>query len=264
MGRIRTIKPEFFLHDGLYDLEEATQLPIRLAFTGLFTVSDREGRFKWEPRRLKLQILPYDNVDFSGVLDALENAGFVKKYTVQGSNYGVIPTFNKHQVINNRESSSVLPDPITYETPTRDPHVNDACPTRAPRVNDASPTPLGHAQGVGKGREGMGKEKELSSATPKTGCSKPFEKFWKLYPNDLGAKGPKSVARVQYQMLKPDEELQTKIIAALTLQTALKRQQREETGWSENFPHVERWLNHHRWEDELYKPPLESEQICCE
>jgi hypothetical protein len=43
--RIRTVKPEFFKHEKLFDLEKETGLPIRLAWVGLFAISDREGRF---------------------------------------------------------------------------------------------------------------------------------------------------------------------------------------------------------------------------
>lgn len=96
--RIRTIKPEFFLHDGLFDLEHETSLPIRVAFVGLWCAADREGRFRWEPRRLGATILPYDGVDFSRVLDALATRGFVVRYASDGSEFGCIPTFSRHQV----------------------------------------------------------------------------------------------------------------------------------------------------------------------
>ena len=66
--RIRTIKPEFFLHEGLFEAERAAKLPLRLAFSGLWCAADREGRFKREPRRLGVQVLPYDSVDFWIVL----------------------------------------------------------------------------------------------------------------------------------------------------------------------------------------------------
>ena len=46
MSRIRTVKPELFKHEELFDTELASGLPLRLAFTGLFTVADCEGRFK--------------------------------------------------------------------------------------------------------------------------------------------------------------------------------------------------------------------------
>ena len=39
MSRIRTVKPEFFKHYGLFHLEETTKLPVRLASRG----------FGWKP-----------------------------------------------------------------------------------------------------------------------------------------------------------------------------------------------------------------------
>jgi hypothetical protein len=68
MARIRTIKPEFFRHADLYEAEKETGLPLRLAFAGLWTAADREGRFKWRPRELKLDCLPHDEVDFHACL----------------------------------------------------------------------------------------------------------------------------------------------------------------------------------------------------
>lgn len=137
MARIRTIKPDFFKHSGLYDLEIETKLPIRVAYAGLWTCCDREGRFKWRPRELKIDVLPYDDCDFSRVLDALATRGFVVKYAIQGVEYGVVPTFKDHQVINNRESESVIPF-----------HTLDASGTRESRVEHAP-------SGEGKGREGV-------------------------------------------------------------------------------------------------------------
>lgn len=112
MGRIRTVKPELFTHEDLFEAEQETGLPLRVAFIGLFTCADREGRFKWRPRTLKLAVLPHDAVDFSRVLDALTTAGFVRKYEVEGEDYGFIPTFLKHQTINQREAKSNLPAPV--------------------------------------------------------------------------------------------------------------------------------------------------------
>lgn len=146
--RIRTIKPEFFLHEGLFEAELTSQLPLRVAFAGLWCAADREGRFKWKPRQLGIQILPYDNVEFSRVLDALVTRGFVVKYTSEGCEYGVIPGFKTHQIINNRETPSNLPPP-TLEALNQ--AGSDACGTREPRE--------GHADtGERKGKEGKGRE----------------------------------------------------------------------------------------------------------
>ena len=152
MARIRTIKPEFFRHAELYDAEVETGLPLRVAFAGLWTVCDRRGRFKWKPRELKLDVLPHDLVDFSRVLDALTTRGFVVCYASQGEEHGWIPTFEAHQVINNREAESILPEPPPFE------------PDKA-RVNHASATRHDLAQAEGKGREGKGKEGKGNDAS---------------------------------------------------------------------------------------------------
>jgi hypothetical protein len=143
MARIRTIKPDFFRHGGLYDAERETGMPLRVAFAGMWTAADREGRFRWKPRELKLDCLPHDEVDFSRVLDALLTRGFIVKYAVEGDEYGHIPSWHEHQIINNREKPSSLPEPNENNTLTREPRVNHACPTR-----------LNSPQGEGKGREG--------------------------------------------------------------------------------------------------------------
>jgi len=109
MSRIRTVKPEFFKHYGLFQHEETTKLPVRLAFEGLWLEADRSGRFKWRPEELKISILPYDRVDFSLVLDTLAQAGFLERYEVDGKVYGRIPSWADHQRINNREPLSKLP-----------------------------------------------------------------------------------------------------------------------------------------------------------
>ncbi|SBV93999.1 hypothetical protein KL86APRO_10455 [uncultured Alphaproteobacteria bacterium] len=152
MARIRTIKPEFFRHADLFDAEEETGLPLRLAFAGLWTACDREGRFEWKPRQLKLDCLPYDDVDFSRVLDALATRGFVRKYEADGNAYGWVPSFTRHQIINNREKDSALPlPPQGFE--------NSGGSTPAPRDGDACPTPHGNASVEGEGeREKEGKE----------------------------------------------------------------------------------------------------------
>ena len=110
MARIRTVKPDLFRHEDLHDLELETGLPVRLAFIGLFCVCDKAGRFRWRPKQLKLDILPYDDLDFERVIDALSSRNFLVKYEVEGEFYGCIPTFTRHQHINNRESESMLPD----------------------------------------------------------------------------------------------------------------------------------------------------------
>lgn len=110
-ARIRSIKPEVLDDEELWDLGVETGFPILQSFEGLWMYSDREGRFEWLPRTLKPKILPYWDGDFARVLDALASRRFVVRYEVDGRAYGVVRTFKKHQVINNREADSVLPVP---------------------------------------------------------------------------------------------------------------------------------------------------------
>jgi hypothetical protein len=137
MARIRTIKPDFFRHEDLYAAEVESGLPLRLAFAGLWTVCDREGRFRWRPLQLKLDCLPYDNVDFSRVLDALATRGFIVRYRVTDESgahdFGFVPSWRKHQVINPREKASDLPNPDDCEEIQQD---ADASITRQPRASE--------------------------------------------------------------------------------------------------------------------------------
>jgi hypothetical protein len=150
--RIRTIKPEFFTHEGLFDLEKESGLPVRVAFTGLWCAADRSGRFKWEPRRLGISILPYDELDFSRVMHALLTRGFIVKYRVGAAWFGAIPSWSKHQIINNRETASTIPDVTVAEEV-------DASVTREARVDHAD-------EEEGKGKEGKGKEGSLVGISP--------------------------------------------------------------------------------------------------
>lgn len=179
MSRIRTVKPQFFKHEGLFDAEIEHQLPLRLAFAGLWTCADREGRFKWRPRSLRSEIFPYDDIDFSRVLDALATCGFIVKYENSRELYGYIPSWKSHQVINNKEKESLLPAPdesdidsayaqseaslnplILKENSTREARVDDALTT----CGQTSLNSLNNSQGEGKGKEGeYGKELEATS-----------------------------------------------------------------------------------------------------
>lgn len=155
MARIRTVKPEFFQHEALFDAEKNSSLPLRIAFAGLWTVADKCGRFEWRPRQLKLNVLPYDELDFAEVLSALEKYNFLIRYEVDGKEYGCIPSWEKHQHINVREPDSTIPAPdFESDTAGKTPDEDGTCTGSVP------------AEAAGKGREGKGtgKGKEESHA----------------------------------------------------------------------------------------------------
>lgn len=134
MARIRTVKPSFFRHEELQELE--VQNPgsyIMLVFQGIWTLSDSKGRFLYKPRQMKLDILPFIPFDFESTLKILEMNGFIEVYEVDGVKYGRVPTFLEHQRLTGKESleGEKYPDPngetegkqqgSTGETPEKHP-----------------------------------------------------------------------------------------------------------------------------------------------
>lgn len=106
MGRIRTVKPEFFRHEGLQDLEiENPGAYPMFVFQGLWLQCDRNGVFEWRPRQLKLDILPFLPFDMLVTLGILERAKYVLRYSVDGKEYGQIPSFSKHQRLSGKEAT---------------------------------------------------------------------------------------------------------------------------------------------------------------
>jgi hypothetical protein len=93
MARARNIKPSFFTHDELADNEPLG----RLLFIGLWTIADYKGELEWRPKRVKAQVMPYDVCDIEALAINLEKTGFIRFYSVGGSDYVHIVNFNKHQ-----------------------------------------------------------------------------------------------------------------------------------------------------------------------
>lgn len=108
MARIRTIKPEFFFHEGVAQMSTTS----RLFFIGLWTQVDREGRCEDGARRLRAQIFPYEpEIDAEGILLELAAMGHIQRYEVDGRPYIQVHNFLKHQRPHVRENKSDIPAP---------------------------------------------------------------------------------------------------------------------------------------------------------
>jgi hypothetical protein len=182
------------MHAELSDIERISNVPVRLAFIGLWCACDREGRFKWDARRLGVQILPYDNIDFEIILDILHENSFIEKYEVDGKTYGCVPSFHRHQVINNREQESYLP---SYHQP-------DLFSSDLTRVNTGETTRADACSGEGKERkEGKGKDSRV------TAVNLPFESEdfaeawndWVVYRKEKKKKLTPSTIKMQLKKL---------------------------------------------------------------
>lgn len=152
MARIRTIKPEFFSSDDIVSLTPLA----RLFYVSMWCESDREGRLSWNTKTFKIRYFAADDCDINAIASEIINAGLIELYEVEGKQYAEIPCFKNHQVINNRESESIIPA----------------------RVKEACKRVLGEGRKEGKEGKGTGVEESTSE----------FETFWADYPRKV-AKG---------------------------------------------------------------------------
>lgn len=105
MARIRTIKPEFWTD------EKIVQLPYeaRLLFIGMWNFCDDEGYLWNEPERIRMQVLPNDDVDISGIIDLLCASGFIESYiTDDDRRYIKIAHFSDHQKVDHPTKSKIF------------------------------------------------------------------------------------------------------------------------------------------------------------
>lgn len=112
MARLRTIKPGFFLND---ELAEVAPLG-RLLFAGLWCVADREGRLEDRPKKIKAEVLPYDDCNMDRLLTQLAAHGFIRRYEVSGERYIQIIHFARHQSPHLKEAPSEIPAPDEHQT----------------------------------------------------------------------------------------------------------------------------------------------------
>ena len=109
MPRQRMIKPEFFMSDSLAEVHPMA----RYLFIGLWVLADDSGNLKYSPRKIRLQVFPFDDVSDTEIarqLAALEGVGCIYGYEVDGERYITIPNFGTYQTIN-RPSKSTIPAP---------------------------------------------------------------------------------------------------------------------------------------------------------
>lgn len=142
MPRIRTVKPEFWFDQKMACLS----IPARLVFIGLLNHADDAGRFAADLRLVKGAIFPLnDDITLDDIrrwLDELSSNTRVRLYENDGTEYGDIPKFNKHQKIDK-------------PSPSRRPPFDD--PSSKPRL------------GLAVGREGKGREEDKSTEPEKLG-----------------------------------------------------------------------------------------------
>ncbi|MBP1627170.1 MAG: hypothetical protein H6Q00_1645 [Holophagaceae bacterium] len=107
MARSRNIKPGFFENDLLAELDPLG----RLLFIGMWTIADREGRMEDRPKKIKAQVLPYDECDVNSLLDGLATRGFILRYSIGKTWFIQVVNWKKHQQPHIKEGPSTIPAP---------------------------------------------------------------------------------------------------------------------------------------------------------
>lgn len=103
--RTRLLKAGFFKNEELAELRPLE----RILYQGLWCLADRDGRLDDRPRRIKVEVLPYDVLDVDEALGRLSEAGFIHRYDVEGYKYISIPSFLDHQKPHIRETAGDRP-----------------------------------------------------------------------------------------------------------------------------------------------------------
>ena len=261
MARTRSIKPGFFDNEELGDLPPLT----RLLFIGLWCVADREGRLEDRPKRIKKELLGYDDVntdDVDKMLQDLHNAGFIFRYGVADEKYIQIVNFGKHQNPHIKEKASEIPPistctiqaPDMHHTSTEEatPFTGNLLPFTGnllPSTPQSGHTPGGdeenksqHCESLSvKTADGAGREKPVDHS--KTIVAKRFDEFWDEYPRKVG----KGAAERAWGKIRPTAELHGKIMAALEKAKGCRDWVKDN---GEFIPHPTTWLNQKRWEDD--------------
>lgn len=141
MARSRNIKPSFFTNEELAELPFST----RLLFIGLWTLADREGRLEDRPKRIKMALMPGDDVNVDKALEELRQAGFIDRYTVADQRLIQVVNFTKHQNPHHKEAHSTLP--ANPKSPGFTPHASPPKPGALPPCMDEKGTENGASKG---------------------------------------------------------------------------------------------------------------------
>lgn len=138
MARIRSVKPEFWS-----DRRLATRVSrdARLLYVALWNFADEHGRLQGDARYVKGNCFPYDDDldldDITRLLDELEAAGRIQRYSHDGDPYIYLPKLADHQRLEPTKVESRLPEPPAQTSPG--PDLNVDADESAPRTDESAP-----------------------------------------------------------------------------------------------------------------------------
>lgn len=248
MGRIRYMKPDFFKDEDLADLP----FEARLLFAGLWGIADKEGRLEDRPKRIKVEVFPYDDVDVDKNLDLLsmpkKTSGlpFIERYVVEEQGFIQIVKWKEHQKPHHTEKDSILPPRIIENTK---------------KLHNGDGEGNGDGKGNGKAARSESDVKEplfngvLTVTEEKTNkisdikLKTQFDTARKLY------KGQKRGLETEFSCLRNKHNDYREIVQLLYTSIQAEIVHKEKLVAAGQFcpewPHFSTWLNQRRWEQEF-------------
>jgi len=179
MARARNIKAAFFQNEILGSLDPLA----RLLFIGMWTIADFKGCLEFRPKRIKAQLLPYDECDVLKLAINLDKSGFISIYSVQGKRYIKIVNFTRHQNPhkNEREAGSDIPD---FEEKHKEINTLEKIAINSEKIGSAPADSLFLIPDLLIPDTGY---LITEKAPNKKNIDGEFEKLWQMYPKRPGA-----------------------------------------------------------------------------
>ncbi len=226
MARSRNLKPGFFKNETLAECSPLA----RLLFAGLWCLADRAGRLEDRPKRIRAEVMPYDDGSVDEMLNELHQAGFILRYLVGEQRLIQVQNFAKHQNPHCREPESTIPAPDKHCASTvheQDGHRTGPADSLLLIPLTLNPLPENH----------------LCSPSASESADDGFAEFWEQYPKKVA----KPAAEKAWRKIKPSNRLLADLMAGLARQKASADWQKD---GGQFIPHPATWLNARRWEDE--------------
>jgi hypothetical protein len=233
MPRARNIKPSFFTNDNLAECEPIA----RLLFIGLWTISDHKGDLEYRPKKIKAELLPYDNCDMDSLLAQLIRYGFLEKYTIGDTSYLHIVNFTKHQNPHKNEIDKGSDIPEYALESVADTQITINLDKNGTTLDKDETNPADSFFLIPESLILIPEKPASRVARPKRNSySDEFEEFWKEYPTNGASK------KESYKSFNK--------ITGVT-QNELIESIRQYTGYCQAtatpIAHATTWLNQERW-----------------
>lgn len=209
------------IHSSIWESDQFVSLNARqrLTYIGLISIADDEGRLRGNPALLKSKIYPMDDGITSGTIEsdlqAVEGAGLIIRYSVNGAVFIQHPNWEEYQNIRN-----------DLFKPSKWPAADER--------NETVTKPL---------RTGNGNVTLTKHNLTKHNLKKTFDRFWSAYPRKVAKQKCFEIWKRRKLGKKIDEILE-----------GLERYKRSEQ-WTKDggqfIPNPSTFLNQNRWEDEV-------------